>query len=303
MSLDPGPGVDAAQSQVSVGSGDVVRLLPQPRHVAVNTPSRRPVLLVALLVAAVLAGLLCGVAAGRGHGPWAGTLAGRWARPALPADAARAPLAVPLAAPSGSGGYRFLELEDDGSGTPVRWDPCRPIHYVIRPDGAPPGGLAAVRSAIARLEQVTGLRFTSDGTTDEAPRTGRPSMDRARYGDRWSPVLIAFTDPTEFPSMAGFAGLGGPESIGGNDPGERRYVTGVVLLNRENLAQIATWDDGSARVEAVVRHEFGHLAGLDHENDDDSLMNPRPDGTPADYAPGDLRGLAKLSGGPCFRDY
>ena len=94
--------------------------------------------------------------------------------PALPADAATAPLARPAPAPSGTGGYKFLELEDDGSGLPVRWDPCRPIHYVIRPDGAPPGGQLAVTRSIAQVEQATGLRFTFDGYTEAPPRPHRP---------------------------------------------------------------------------------------------------------------------------------
>src|SRR3954447_4615409 len=71
--------------------------------------------------------------------------------PALPLDVAAAPLARPAPAPSGTGGYRWLEVEDDGSGRPVRWDPCRPIHYVIRPDGAPAGGQLALTRAIARI--------------------------------------------------------------------------------------------------------------------------------------------------------
>lgn len=273
-------------------------------------PARRRraglVTLVLLLGIACLTGLLSGLTVGAPWNPMAESVAwitGADARPVLPGDASRSPLALPARAPAGSGGYAVLEHEDDGSGRPVRWDPCRPIHYVIRTDGATPAGLAAVRAAIVRVEQVTGLRFTDDGTTDEAPRADRPVMDRGRYGDRWSPVLIGWTDPEEFPSMNGYAGLGGPESVGGGSPGQRRYVTGVVLLNRSHLAEIEHWDHGPQRVEAVVRHEFAHLVGLDHVEDPAELMYPRPSGSPADYAAGDLRGLVALSAGPCFRDY
>jgi hypothetical protein len=223
--------------------------------------------------------------------------------PALPADAASAPLAQPEPAPSGVGGYRLLETQDDGSGRPVRWDPCRPIHYVVRPEGAPPGGEYALKSSIARIEQVTGLRFSYDGETRETPRRDRPTVDLARYGSRWSPVLVAWTDPGEYPAMSGYAGLGGPDTVAGRTPGHRRFVSGVVLLNRQHLAEVIRWDDGQARMDAVVLHEFGHLIGLDHVSDEAQLMFKQPMALAGGFADGDRRGLALLSGGPCFRDY
>jgi hypothetical protein len=228
---------------------------------------------------------------------------GEGVHPALPVDAAAAPLARPAPAPSGVGGYRLLELQDDDSGRPVRWDPCRPIHYVIRPDGAPPGGRQAVRRSIAAIEKVTGLRFSFDGETRETPRRDRPTVDVVRYGSRWSPVLVAWTDPEEYPAMTGYAGLGGPDAVAGSSAGHRRYVTGVVLLNRRHLAEVVRWDDGQARLNAVVLHEFGHLTGLDHVPDQGQLMYKQPTAHPGRFGDGDRRGLALLSGGPCFRDF
>jgi hypothetical protein len=196
-----------------------------------------------------------------------------------------------------------MREEDDGSHRPVRWDPCRPIHYVLRDANPPPGGDAAIASAIAEVEQITGLRFVSDGRTDEAPRPDRPSMDPSRYGRRWSPVLIAWTDPHEYPDIAGYAGLSGGDAVSGDRPGTMRYVSGVLLLNREHLDQVAGWQGGAARTRAVVLHELGHLVGLDHVTDPRELMYPRPTVLAYDFADGDLRGLAALSGGPCYRDF
>jgi hypothetical protein len=228
---------------------------------------------------------------------------GTGVHPALPADAASAPLARPQPAPTGVGGFRLLELQDDGSGSPVRWDPCRPIHYVVRPDGAPAGGERAIAASIATVEQITGLRFRYDGLTEETPRRNRPTVDYARYGSRWSPVLVAWTDPDEYPEMSGYAGLGGPDTVAGRTPGHRRFVSGVVLLNGRHLSEVVRWDDGQARLTAVVMHEFGHLVGLDHVLDPEQLMFKQPAGHVHGFEDGDRRGLARLSGGPCFRDY
>jgi hypothetical protein len=231
------------------------------------------------------------------------TRTGDGIHPALPADAASSPLARPEPAPLGVGGYHLLELQDDGSGRPVRWDPCRPIHYVVRTVGAPTGGQQAIERSIAQLEQVTGLRFSYDGPTGETPRRDRPAVDAARYGQRWAPVLVAWTDPDEYPAMGGFAGLGGPDAVPGRRVGHRRYVSGVVLLNRQHLSEVVTWADGQARLNAIVLHEFGHLAGLDHVTDPSQLMFKQPTVHPGGFGDGDRRGLARLAGGPCFRDF
>jgi Matrixin len=265
---------------------------PRPRVV--------PVALLALLLAALF---LTSLVAASDPGLLGIARAGDAVHPALPADVADAPLARPAPAPRGTGGFTLLEREDDGSGRPVRWDPCRPIHYVIRPDGEPSGGRLAIETSIARIERLTGLRFTYDGPTGERPSRDRSTVDVPRYGDRWSPVLIAWTDPHEYPQMAGYAGLGGPDAVSGGSPGRRRYVTGVVLLNRAHLSEVVRWPDGSRQLEAVVLHEFGHLVGLDHVGDPGQLMYKQPTVRPGGFGDGDRRGLALLSDGPCYRDF
>jgi hypothetical protein len=253
---------------------------------------------VLLAVAALMVGVLIGRLA-------EGVLVEREGlHPSLPAVRSHTPLGRPADAPSGSGGFAVLHTQKapEGAGTePVRWDPCRPVTYVIREDGAPPGGDAALRWAIRRIERVTGLAFVYVGGTDEGPAEHRPVMDTARYGDRWSPVLFAWTDPQEYPPMTGFAGLGGPGSVEGRHVGERRYVSGSVLLNRAHLREVETWPRGERRERAVILHELGHLVGLDHVGDSSSLMSRRPGVSSFDFSTGDLRGLAAISGGPCFK--
>jgi hypothetical protein len=246
------------------------------------------VLVVILLGAALLGAARSGQAAGT-------------AVPPVPPDAASTPLATPSPAPAGSGGYVFMATEDDGSGRPVRWDPCRPIHYVVRPAGAPPGGQALLDQAIARISALTGLVFVADGSTDEAPSADRPVLDRSRYGNRWSPVLIAWTDPTEYPEMAGAAGRGGPAAVAGDRVGRRHYVSGVVLLNGANLRDVANWNAGRAKIRGVILHELGHLVGLGHSSDPNQLMFDRQTVLAGErLGDGDLRGLSALGGGPCF---
>jgi hypothetical protein len=223
--------------------------------------------------------------------------------PALPPDLATRPLGSPVAAPSGAGGYRVLERQDDGSRRPVRWDPCRPIHYVVRPDGAPPGGEQAIAAAADLVGRLTGLRLVAEGGTDERPAADRRTVQRERYGNRWAPVLVAWTDAQEYPPLGSYAGLGGPDAVAGRVPGHRRYVSGVVLLNRRHLARVVDWPGGRQQLAAVVLHEFGHLVGLDHVGDPGELMAEQPTPKDGGFAAGDRRGLAALSDGPCFRDY
>jgi predicted Zn-dependent protease len=49
-------------------------------------------------------------------------------------------------------------------------------------------------------------------------------------------------------------------------------------------------------------HELGHLVGLDHVDDPGQLMYPVTALAVTDYAAGDLRGLHRLSTGPCAPD-
>ena len=56
------------------------------------------------------------------------------------------------------------------------YDPCRPIHYVTRPDGAPPGADGLIAAAVGRASAATGLRFVNDGHTTEGASKQRPAL-------------------------------------------------------------------------------------------------------------------------------
>jgi hypothetical protein len=191
-----------------------------------------------------------------------------------------------------------VSLQADGV-TPVAYDPCRTIHYVMRPDGAPDGGEEVVRSALDRLSEVTGLQFIDDGTTDEPTTIDRPIFQPERYGDRWAPVLIAWETEEQNPALAGdTVGQAGSTAVS-LGKGPRMFVTGTVSLDAGRMPEILSFRDGEKTARAIVLHELGHLVGLAHVDDPDQLMYPEARREVPDFAAGDLTGLAALGRGAC----
>lgn len=192
--------------------------------------------------------------------------------------------------------YAFLQTQTDGK-TPVAYDPCETIHYVVRQTGSPAGGQRLITSAVERVAKATGLRFVYDGPTSESPVT------RREFGivpeDGWPPVLIGWVTPEENPELAGdIAGSGGSSSRA-LDQSARIYVTGTVDLDAGRMRELVTTARGKRQAKAVILHELGHLVGLDHVNDKQQLMHPQSQPGVDDFSAGDLTGLAALGKGPC----
>jgi hypothetical protein len=212
-------------------------------------------------------------------------------------DAAPAPLGTPGPLPAEEGPFGFAATQP-GSDRPVAYDPCRPIHVVVNSRTAPPGGDTLLREALATVSVATGLRFVIDGPTTETPATDRVAYQPGRYGDRWAPVLVAWSDPGESPDLAeGIAGRGGSNWL--ELPTGSVYITGQVVLDGPDLARAVAADE-QAVVRGIIAHELGHLVGLDHVDAPDQLMYPETDGTVTEFQAGDVRGLARLGAGACF---
>lgn len=174
-------------------------------------------------------------------------------------------------------------------GEPVRWDPCSTITYRVDSARATPSDVAELNSAIARVEQATGLDFVSRGsyTASYSPSSARsPSPSSPADAE----VGLTFTDndvATDFAN--GLLGYAIIQWSGGN--GE--IVRGTVTLD-------ATPGQGIDK-ELVWMHELAHLVGLDHVDAAGQLMQPRYDRTLTDFGNGDREGLWRLGAAqPCL---
>jgi hypothetical protein len=193
---------------------------------------------------------------------------------------------VPIVETNAEGTYAF-EHTQPGSDTPVSYNPCDPIRYVVNPDGGPSDGLDTIRAAVDEASRRSGFEFQYEGTTDDR-----------RFERDGGPVLIGFARSGELddlPENGDVVGLGGSTMLT-DGTGYRRYVTGMVALKASFFRQ-ADAQGLHDEEEAVVLHELGHVLGLDHVDDPGQLMFPSV--TRTDYGPGDLEGLAELGAVPC----
>jgi hypothetical protein len=208
------------------------------------------------------------------------------------------PLGSPAPVSGLSESYDFLATQP-GNDEPVAFDPCRPIRYVVNGRTALAGGGQLLTEAVATISAATGLRFELEGPNDEVPIASRAAFQPDRYGDRWAPVLIAWSDPSEYDRLDGkVAGVGGPSSIA--LPGDPTvHVSVSVVLDGPQIASIAAWPGGWAQARAVLEHELAHLVGLNHVDDPTQLMNESGNSSNVGPQAGDRAGLAKLGSGDC----
>ncbi len=188
------------------------------------------------------------------------------------------------------GAYAFLSTRPNGS--PVGFNPCAEIHYVVNPDGAPGGWESLVETAIGEVSDATGLGFVDDGTTDD-----RAFGERVDSSGDAEPVIIAWADDREVDALADdVAGVGGPTSI--RLGVLQTYVSGSVVMDTDITDRLDRQIGGTNAQLGLLLHELGHLVGLDHVDDSSELMFPTATNKSA-YGPGDLQGLSLLGAIPC----
>ena len=80
--------------------------------------------------------------------------------PDRPADAEDQRIGAPPAGRTTGGDFAFMATQD-GTDEPVTYDPCVPIHVVVRPRTMVEGGMRLLQEAIDQVQDATGLRSSS----------------------------------------------------------------------------------------------------------------------------------------------
>ena len=180
----------------------------------------------------------------------------------------------------------------DDRGRPARWDPCRPIHYVVQATWLPATGRADLAAALERVSRASGLTFVDDGDTDELPRTARDAYQPDRYGERWAPLLVGWVPPaqTDLGLGAGVQGVSSAVAVSGSEGGS--IVSGQVVLDADSRLPPG-FGPGATEGE-VLLHELAHAVGLGHVLDPTQVMYPETTNNESQYGAGDRAGLAAL---------
>ncbi|MDE0573346.1 hypothetical protein ON058_07955 [Demequina sp. B12] len=201
----------------------------------------------------------------------------------------------PIIAASTTGSHTFLFEE---AGEPTRYDPCVPVAWVHNPAGMPAGAEGLVEDAVDNIAQYTGLFFEFEGEVNE-PVTFDRDLIQERYGERFAPVLVGWSDASATPDLGGStAGLGGSSSVSGAYGDQRFLAAGVVILDREDFAELLATEAGQGRAASIVRHELAHVVGLGHVDDTTEVMHTE-NLAAVSWGPGDRQALAIAGAGPC----
>ena len=181
--------------------------------------------------------------------------------------------------------------------TPVTFDPCRPVVYVLNPKGAPRGADAILRRVMAEVQKDTGLQIVREGTTTEPVDPGRDMYQPLRYGHRWAPVLVGWGDPRTF-TDARTGRHGRTRTVSITTQGHPAVdVGGVLELDAPTVRRYLARPGGKAQAAAVIRYQVAQFVGLGDVDDAGQLMGGKQ--RQKTFAAGDLTGLAELGKGPC----
>jgi hypothetical protein len=202
------------------------------------------------------------------------------------------PDAVTIGASSSAIGGASYAFSTVLSGSPVRWNPCAPIHWRYRTSGQVNGGFTQVVRAIARISKATGTTWVYDGAVTTAPTTAwLPKTASAR-----PPVLIGWTTAAHSDLLRGQS----PTVLGvtrttwygmTRDGRTSASIHGAVIALNQGKRLPLT---GAVSWYTVLLHELSHGMGAAHADSARQLMYPVLQPGLRDLQSGDLAGLAKL---------
>jgi hypothetical protein len=193
--------------------------------------------------------------------------------------------------------YKFMNLQSDKK-TPVAWDPCRVIYYVINESNAPANGDLIISDTLKKASKLSGFKFVFQGTTNEIYNSSRSVYLPSLYGNKWAPVLFTWSDKTFKHTEFGQGGASRLSKTGLDSV----YLSGAVTIYIKSIENYYKNNDQQV-IKNVMLHEVGHLLGLDHTNNKNEVMYPYSQANILDYSKGDIYGLSLLSKGSCQPNY
>jgi hypothetical protein len=185
--------------------------------------------------------------------------------------------------------YKFSTMV---SGKPVRWNPCKAIHYRIRVNGMPTGAGPMVKAAVARVAKATGISIIYDGQSTSTPTSAW--LPKSSTGIR--PVLIGWTDAAHSDLLrnqpSAVLGVTRTAYFATVQNGLTLAATkaAVIALDRTNKLPLT----GTVSWNTTLLHELGHAMGLDHVGNSHELMYPVLQRSLWGLQSGDLAGLYRL---------
>lgn len=180
----------------------------------------------------------------------------------------------------------------DERGRPARWDPCRPIGFVVQAGWIPDAGRRDLAEALRRLSAASGLRFVDEGETDELPSRARAAFQPERYGERWAPLLIGWVPPDSTDLAIGDGTQGVAVAVAVPNRDGPSLVTGQVVLDATR--RLASGFGAGTTDGEVLLHELTHAVGLGHVLDPTQVMYPQTTNSESQFGAGDRAGLAAL---------
>ena len=110
-------------------------------------------------------------------------------------------------------------------------------------------------------------------------------------------MLVAWSTPDEYPELSGpVIGVASSEPVEVEDD-QLALVSGQVVLDTEQMADVLRFNSGRAVAVATITHELGHLVGLGHVQGSPSAHVPQRASADLDL-PGAATSLGSLRSEP-----